>query len=93
MVMRSTLRTGVSSAAVPVKNTSSAMYSISRGMCSSRTGIPCAAASCMMVWRVIPPRMLPSSGVVMSAPSDTMNTFCPDPSLTIPDGLSAIPSA
>src|SRR5208282_2180696 len=56
MVMRSIERTGVTSAAVPTKNTSSARYSISRGMFASFTGMFKSAASLMMVSRVIPGR-------------------------------------
>ena len=93
IVILSMLRMGVISAAVPVKNTSSAMYSISRGICASRTAIPASRASVMIVSRVIPPRIVPSSGVVTIVPPDTRNTFCPEPSLTMPLGLSAMPSA
>ena len=46
--MRSMERMGVISAAVPEKKTSSAMYSISRGMSVSITGMPLSRASARM---------------------------------------------
>src|SRR3972149_4937210 len=58
----STLRRGVTSAAVPVTNTSSAVYNISRGMGCSRTGISIPRARGRMVSRVRPQSSVPSSG-------------------------------
>jgi hypothetical protein len=45
---------GVISAAVPVKNASSLIYSISRGSTCSTTVKPRSCASVMMVLRVMP---------------------------------------
>ena len=60
--IRSTLRIGVISDAVPVKNSSSAMYNISLGIDCSRVGIPRFAASLRIESRVIPFKRVPSMG-------------------------------
>src|SRR5258707_5935267 len=52
--MRSTVRIGVTSAAVPVKNTSSAIYNNSRGMIVSTSGMPSSRANWSTESRVIP---------------------------------------
>ena len=52
----STLRIGVTSAAVPVKNSSSAMYRNSRGIVTSRTSYPISLAIWMIDIRVMPGR-------------------------------------
>src|SRR5256885_7599864 len=81
-VMRSTERIGVTSAAVPVKKASSAMYNISRGIGASATGIPKSRANLSIESRVMPGSTEFPSGAVCSTPLRTMNTFSPDPSLT-----------
>ena len=90
--MRSTERSGVISAAVPVKNTSSAMYSISRGTICSRTGIFRSSHSFITELRVMPGSTLAPIGGVISAPSMATKMFSPDPSLTKPFVSSAMPS-
>lgn len=74
-------RTGVSSAAVPVTNTSSAIYISSRVNRSSITTMPCSRASSMTEFRVIPSRM-EVNGVVLIRPLRTMKIFSPVPSET-----------
>ena len=70
-VMRSTERTGVISAAVPVKKSSSARYSNSRGSACSRTSKPCSRASVITVSRVMPWRIeCASAGRVDHAVAD-----------------------
>src|SRR3569832_534669 len=59
----STSRMGVTSAAVPVKKASSAIYTSSRVMRFSRTSIPMSSASRMIVARVMPSSAEVSSGV------------------------------
>ena len=76
------LRIGVTSAAVPVKKTSSAMYSSSRGISDSTTSKPSSRAILMMLARVMPARIDAPSGGVMILPSRTTKTFSPEPSLT-----------
>ena len=63
-LIRSTLRTGVTSDAVPVRKISSPVYSISRGSGCSRTAIPASRASVMMLSRVMPCSSVPLIGVV-----------------------------
>ena len=93
MRMRSTERTGVISAADPVMKTSSATYSISRGMVSSATARPISRARVMTQSRVMPGRTAEDSGGVMSLPSWTRKMFSPLPSLTWPRVFRAMPSA
>ena len=78
----STSRTGVTSAAVPVKNTSSASQSWSRVMRHSSTGMPSSRASVRIVSRVMPSRIEPRDRGVWSTPFFTMKMFSPEPSLT-----------
>src|SRR6185437_8680269 len=91
--MRSTERIGVTSAAVPVKNSSSARYSSSRGMDASRTVRPSCAASFITVSRVIPPSTECARPGVSTLPSLTRKRFSPAPSLTVPSGARPMPSA
>src|ERR1700730_470998 len=64
----STERLGVISTAVPQKKTSSTMYSISRGMTCTFTGMFRSSASATTVLRVMPGKMLVASGGVYSVP-------------------------
>ena len=83
----------MTSAAVPVKKTSSATYSNSRGINDSTTSKPSSRAIVTTLARVMPARIDAPSGGVMILPSRTTNTFSPEPSLTYPLTSSAIPSA
>jgi hypothetical protein len=76
----STDRIGVISAAVPVKNSSSARYSSSRGTRCSTTGMPLRRARVITVSRVIPGSTDDTSGGVTRVPFFTMNRFSPLPS-------------
>ena len=76
---------GDSSAADPVKNTSSAKYSLSRDMISCDTSYPRSSAIVITVSLVIPRSTdEPRSGVYI-LPSSIKKMFSPDPSATFPD--------
>ncbi len=84
IVILSTDRIGVTSTAVPAKNSSSATYSVSRGIVSSRTSYPSSRASVITESRVMPGRMEADAGGVRRMPSRTTKMFSPLPSLTNP---------
>ena len=77
----STSRIGVTSAAVPVKKASSAMYTSSRVMRFSTTLMPSSSARVRMVLRVMPFRQEVTSGVY-TTPFLTRKMFSPEPSAT-----------
>lgn len=74
---------GVTSAAVPVKNASSAIYISSLVKRSSLTSIPISFAMVIMLCLVMPSR-IEVRGVVFNTPSLTINMFSPLPSETYP---------
>ena len=79
----STSRMGVTSAAVPVRKHSSALYSSSRVIGCSTTSMPLSRAIRTTASRVMPSRIVPRGGV-FRVPSRTRNTFSPRASLTRP---------
>jgi hypothetical protein len=84
---------GVTSAAVPVKKSSSATYSASRGAVCSGTSSPITRASVITVSRVMPGSTAAAVGGVKRTPSRTRNRFSPGPSLSRPLLSSAMASA
>ena len=70
------------SAAVPVRNASSAVYTSYRLIGSSRAGIPASAASSSTMSRVTPRSTPVQAGGVVTIPRRTMKTFIPDASAT-----------
>jgi hypothetical protein len=84
--------TGVTSAAVPVRNTSSAASSSSGPNDRMHAGTPRSAASSRTEERVIPGRMLEVSSLVVRTPSLTKKTFSPEASATVPSAFRRIAS-
>ena len=81
MFLRSNCLMGVTSAAVPVKKASSAVYISSRVRFFSITSMPRSFAMVITESRVIPSSALESDGV-NNLPFFTINIFSPEPSHT-----------
>ncbi len=93
MVRSSTSLIGVTSAAVPVKNTSSAPNRSPRVIERSRTSMPSSPSSFVTDARVMPSRIPAPTGGVETTPSRTTKMFSPDPSETMPSSVSITASS
>ena len=83
----------MSSAAVPVKKHSSALYRSVRDEVLLAHRVAGSRASVMTVLRVMPSRQPAEVGGVVSMPSRTMKTFSPDPSVMKPASFSMMASS